>query len=86
MLVNVELYHFMPASSGPEGGLIDLALGFVFGGIACLVALLLAFIHFIRARNAMFARLLLGWCCLLALGFVAVLFHIMLQYSHAHSA
>ena len=30
MLVNVEVYHFMPASSGPEGGLIDGGAGFCF--------------------------------------------------------
>ena len=32
MLLNVEGYHFMPASAGPEGGLIDAGIGFVFGG------------------------------------------------------
>ena len=86
MLVNVEVYHFMPASSGPEGGLIDAALGFVFGGIASLVALLFAFLHFWRVRSATSSRLLLAWCCLVSLGFVFVLFHMMLDYGHAHAA
>jgi hypothetical protein len=85
MLVNVEIYHFMPASSGPEGGLIDVALGFVFGGIACLIALLLAFIHFLSGRTVIFSRLLLGWCCLVLLSFILVLFHMMLAYNHAHA-
>lgn len=75
MVVNVEVYHFMAASSGPEGGLIDGALGFVFGGIASLIALLFAFLHFRRVRSAKFSRILLVWCCLVVLGFVLVLFH-----------
>src|SRR5437016_1710795 len=58
LLVNVEIYHFMPASAGPEGGLIDGALGLMFGGIASLVALLFAFLHFRRARSARLSRLL----------------------------
>jgi len=87
MLVNVEVYHFMPASSGPEGGLIDGALGFVFGGSAALIALLLACLRFLRVRSsANSSRLLLAWCCLVLLGFVFVLFHIMLDYRHAHAA
>src|SRR2546421_12614022 len=86
MLVNVEVYHFMPASSGPEGGLIDGALGFVFGGIASLIALLFAFLHFWRVQSAKSSRLLLAWCCLVLLGFVFVLFHMILDYRHAHAA
>src|SRR3954471_2176391 len=74
MLVNVEVYHFMPARSGPEGGLIDGAVGFVFGGIASLIAMVLAFLHFLRVRSAKSSRLLLAWCCLVLLGFVFVLF------------
>src|SRR5262249_48746433 len=83
MLVNVEVYHFMPVSSGPEGGLIDGALGFVFGSIAALIALLLAFLHFRRFRSAKLPRFLLGWCCLVLLGFVFVLVHMILDYAHA---
>ena len=86
MLVNVEVYHFIPASSGPEGGLIDGALALVFGGIAALVALLFAFLHFWRVRSATSSRLLLAWCCLVLLGFVFVLLHMILDYSHAHAA
>ena len=86
MLVNVEVYHFMPASSGPEGGLIDGALGFVFGGIASLIALLFAFLHFWRVQSAKSSRLLLAWCCLVLLGFVFVLFHMILDYRPAHAA
>lgn len=86
MLVNVEIYRFMPASSGPEGGLIDGALGFVFGGTASLIALLFAFLNFRRVRSARFSRLLLAWCCLVSLGFVFVLFHMILDYRHAHAA
>ena len=85
-LVNVEVYHFMPASSGPEGGLIDAGLGLVFGGTASLIALLFAFLHFLRAQSARPARLLLAWCCLVSLGFVFVLFYMMLDYGHAHAA
>jgi hypothetical protein len=81
MLVNVEVYHFMPASAGPEGGLIDGALGLIFGGIASLVALLFAFLHFRRARSASFSRLLLVWCC-----FVPVSFIMVFIYSYAHAA
>jgi hypothetical protein len=82
----------MPASSGPEGGLIDGALGFVFGGVASLLALLFACLHVWRVRSAKSSRLLsasgllLAWCCLVLLGFVLVLFHIMLDYRHAHAA
>src|SRR6476660_6093386 len=74
MLVNVEVYHFMPASSGPEGGLIDRALGFVFGGIASLIALLFAFLHFRRVRSGKFSRWLLAWCCLVSLALFSVSF------------
>ena len=86
MLVNVEVYRFMPVSSGPEGGLIDGALGFVFGGIASLIALLFAFLHFRRARSARFSHVLLAWCCLVSLGFVFVFLHMILDYRHAHAA
>lgn len=86
MLVNVEVYHFMPASSGPEGGLIDAGLGFVFGGIASLIALVFAFLHFLRVRSTRFSHFLLAWCCLVSLGFVFVFFHMMLDYGHAHAA
>lgn len=86
MLVNVEVYHFMPASAGPEGGLIDAALGLIFGGIASLVALLFAFLHFRRARSAGFSRLLLRWCSVVSFGFILVLVHMILDYRHAHAA
>src|SRR5258708_28996897 len=86
MLVNVEIYHFMPGSAGPEGGLIDGALGWIFGGIASLVALLFAFLHFRSARSARFSRLLLQWCSIVSLGFILVLIHMILDYRHAHAA
>jgi hypothetical protein len=75
MLLNVMGYHFMPASAGPEGGLIDAGIGFVFGGIASLIAMVLAFLDFWRARSAKSSRLLLAWCCLVLFGFVFVYFH-----------
>jgi hypothetical protein len=86
LLVNAEILHFMPASSGPEGGLIDAALGLVFGGIASLVALLFAFVHFRRARSTRFSRLLLQWCGVVALEFVLVLIHMILDHGRAHAA
>lgn len=84
-LMNVEVYHFMPSSSGLEGGLIEGALGLVFGGVTALIALLFSFLHFRRARSAKSSRLLLAWCCLVSLGFVFVLFYMFLSYSHAQA-
>lgn len=75
MLVNVEVYHFMPVSAGPEGGLIDGGLGFLLGGIASLIALVCAFLHFWRVCSSKSSRFLLAWCCLVSLSFVLVLFH-----------
>ena len=86
VLVNVEIFHFMPASSGPEGGLIGAGLGLVFGGIASLVALLCAFLHFRRSQSARFSRLLLQWCGVVTLGFILILIHMILDYRHAHAA
>jgi hypothetical protein len=85
MLVNVEVYHFMPASAGPEGGLIDAALGLIFGGIASLAALLFAFLHFRRTRGAGFSQLLLQWCSVVSFGFIVVLVQMILDYRHAHA-
>jgi len=85
MLVNVEIYHFMPASAGPEGGMITGTIGLIYGGIASLVALLFAFLHFRRARSARFSRLLLQWCCLVSLSFTLVLIHMILDYRHAQA-
>src|ERR1043165_2005377 len=82
MLVNVEVYHFMPASAGPEGGMIDGALGLIFGGIASLVALLFAFSYFRRARTR-FSRLLLQWCSVVLLGFILVVIHMIVDYGNA---
>lgn len=81
LLMNVEVFHFMPASSGPEGGLIDAGIGLVFGGIASLVALVFAFLHFRRARSKRFAHLLLAWCC-----FVPASFIMMFIYSYTHTS
>ena len=58
---------------GSEGGLIEIAIDTIFGGGAALVALLFAFIHFMRARQAKFARVLLASCCVLLLGFIGSL-------------
>src|SRR4051794_29025923 len=80
LLVNAQILHFMPAGSGPEGGLIDAGIGLVFGGIASLIALLFAFIHFRRGRSGRFSRLLLAWCC-----FVPVSFVMAFIYSCAHA-
>ncbi|HTL29916.1 MAG TPA: hypothetical protein VL282_11875, partial [Tepidisphaeraceae bacterium] len=85
-VVNVEVYHFMPVSPGPEGGLMDAGMGFVFGGIASLIALLFAFLHFWRRQSAKSSRLLLAWCCLVSLGFVFAFFHMMSDYGRAHAA
>ncbi len=86
LLVNVEIFHFMPASSGSEGGLIDAGIGLVYGGGASLAALLFAFLHFRRARSARFARLLLLWCGIVTLGFILILFHMILDYRRAQGA
>jgi len=86
LLVNVEIFHFMPASPGPEGGLMDAGIGFVFGGAASLVALLFAFLHFCRTRGARFPRLLLLWCGLVTVCFILVYMHMMSDYRHAHAA
>ncbi len=87
MVVNAEFYRFsfMPRSSGSEGGLIEMALGLMFGGIASLIALLFAFLHFRRARHTRFSRLLLIWCGLVILGFVFVLIYLELDYRHVHA-
>lgn len=72
-LINVEVYHFMPAAnSGPEGGLIDAALAAMFGLGATLVALIFALLHFRKSSRSKSSRLLLGWCGLLLLGFLLV--------------
>jgi uncharacterized membrane protein len=84
LLVNVEIFHFMPSSSGPEGGLIDASIGLIFGGVAALAALLFAFLHFRRARNARFSRLLLQWCGAVTVGFFLVIIYMIADYSHAH--
>ena len=87
LLVNVEIFRFMPASSGPEGGLIDAGIGLVFGGIASLVALLFAFLHFRRHRSAKLSRLLLLWCGFVTLCFILVaLIHILVDLKHTHAA
>jgi hypothetical protein len=85
-VVNVEFYRFMPVSPGPEGGLMDAGLGFVVGGIASLIALLFAFLHFWRRPRAMSSRVLLAWCCLVSLGFVFDYLHMMSEYGRAHAA
>ena len=38
MVTNVTVYHFMPSSSAQEGGLIEVGLGLIVGGIASLIA------------------------------------------------
>ena len=86
MLVNVEVFRFMPVSSGAEGGMIDGAIGFVFGGIATLLALAFAILHFRRAQNIKGPRLLLAWCSLVLIGFVVLLIHMVLNYRHAQSS
>ena len=60
--------------------------GLVFGGIASLVALLFAFLHFRRDRSAKFSRLLLQWCGVVTVGFILVLIRMILDYAHAHAA
>jgi len=82
-LVNVEIYHFMPGRAGPESGMIDGALGLIFGGIASLVALVFALLHFRRTRSGRFSRLLLQWCSIVSLGFALVLIYMILDYRHA---
>jgi len=79
-LINVEIYHFMPVGgSGSERGLIEAALGLVFGGGSALIASLLAFLHFRCDRNARVSRLLLAWCCFVTLGFVVVAVYVELH-------
>ena len=86
MLVDVEIYPFMPGKSGHEDGMIIGAMGLIYGGIASLIALLFAFLHYRRARSARFSRLLLQWCCLVLLGFILVLIYMILDYRHAQAA
>ena|ERR1700722_4150033 len=86
LLVNVEIFHFMPARSGPEGGLIDAGIGLAYGGIASLLALLFAFLHFRRARSARFSRLLFLWCGIVTLGFILVFIHMIFDYRRAQGA
>ena len=86
-LINVEVYHFMPVGGyGSERGLIEAALGLVFGGGSALIALLFAFLHFRRARSARVSRLLLAWCCFLTLGFVIVFVYALLDSRHTQAA
>lgn len=85
-LINVEIYQFMPMGTpGPESGLIEAALAMMFGGISSLIALVLAFVHFLRHRKSLASRWLLAWCCLLILGFVIVLIHVEMDYRRAEA-
>jgi hypothetical protein len=78
---NVEVYQFIPVRShGPEDGMIVAAMALMFGGGASLVALLFAFLHHRRARSRG-SRLLLSWCSLVPLGFIAIFI-----YSYAYAA
>lgn len=72
LLRRIDLaFHFVPLRAyGAEGGLIEIAIDNVFGAGASFIALMFAFIHFIRARRAKLARALLAWCCLLVAGFI----------------
>jgi len=83
-LINVEVYHFMPTGSfGPEGGLIDAALGALVGLVTSAAALLLSYLHLRRNRNAQGNRVLFAWCCVLPLGFLIVFAKMAVDYSHA---
>jgi len=80
-LANVEVYHFMPASaSGLEAGLIDAALASLFGLVASIIALTFSFLDFRRARTVKSARVLLGWCGFLLLGFLLIFVKVALDY------
>jgi len=84
-------YKFLPASLqvheyGSEGGMIEFALDLIFGGSASFIALLFASIHFFRNRNIKSARLLLGWCCFLVLGFLAMFVYDLLDYFKVQAA
>jgi len=72
-LVNIEVIQFMPThATGPEGGLIVAGMALMFGSAASAIALALAFKLFQRDKTNRGSRLLLGWCSLVPLGFVAV--------------
>jgi len=59
---------------GVEGGMIEVAIDTICGGIAALVALLLSIVHFLRYQRSKFARTLLIGCCSLVAGLVLSLF------------
>jgi len=84
--INAAVYHFMPVTGGLEGGFIDLAFGFVFGGASSLIALAFAVVHFFRAPDAKGARLTLAWCGFVTLGFVLVLVCMVMGHHGAHAA
>jgi len=60
----------MHVSEGPESGLIVMGLTF-FAGIGVSAAAM--FLAVVQLRRMAGLRLLLGWCCVLLLGFAAVL-------------
>jgi hypothetical protein len=67
----VGLFFLMRrGTSGPEAGLIDLAVNSLFGGPATLIGLLFAMIHLAMAPRSMFARFLCCWGCLQFIGFL----------------
>ena len=79
-LVNIEIVRFLPVqASGPEGGMIVAAMALTFGSAAAMIALLFAFANFRRAQNQRSSRLLLAWCSLVPIGFVAVFLY---AYTH----
>ncbi len=80
-MVAMTMVGGLAHAAGPEGGLIVAGMALMFGSAAAAIALALAFVQFRRAQTANSSRLLLAWCSLVPLGFVAVF-----VYAYVHRA
>ena len=81
-LVNVEVVRFLPVHShGLEDGMIVASIALLFGSAASAIALMCAFVLFRRDQSKTSSQLLLAWCGLVPVGFVAVFI-----YAYVHRA